>query len=126
MKSKYHLFVSGVLALFWADRPFLAISCLLSGVLMDIDHLVDFYIFTNRITFNIDEMLETIKGKPQFFCPLHGLDSVLFLSLLLGFNEFSLGLIMGMTTHIFFDVLTNDFPLKNMFLIYRHINGYQR
>jgi hypothetical protein len=58
MKTQYHLLVSAILSLLFYPDISLMIICFLAGWAIDIDHLIDYYIFYRHKKLNLRQLLE--------------------------------------------------------------------
>ncbi len=126
MKARYHVALSAALSLpfLFIGEYWMALTCLLFGILIDIDHQLDFYLLFGRFTWNITELSEELKGynKDTFFCPLHSWEFIILLALLSYWFDMFIGAGVGVTVHLITDVIFNyrkDLDLLRFFFLYR-------
>ena len=121
MKASYHIAVSAGVALGLQSQvhswPAAAV-CFLSGVLIDIDHYLDYYIVKKKFPFNYQELLDFCyyDKAPKIYLFFHGYEYLLALWLIVPFTHFNsvyAGFVLGLTVHVFFDQFTN--PIKPLF-----------
>ena len=74
MQSRYHIVLSSTIsiALFiMVKDPFAAITCFIVGVFIDIDHLMDYWMLTGKLTRSTTELMKTIEPYELIFVPFH-------------------------------------------------------
>lgn len=107
-----------------------AFSASIAGILIDLDHLVDYYAhygFTLNMT-NIYNRLYKRKVD-RFFLLLHSLEAILILWFViysLNLNNLWLAIAIGITLHILFDLFTNPMRLSSYFLACRIARGFKK
>lgn len=126
MKARYHVLLSAVLSLpfLFVGEYLMALTCLLFGAFIDIDHQLDFYLLFGRFTWDITELSEQLleHNKPTFFCPLHSYEFIILLALLSYWFDMFIGAVVSVTVHLITDILFNyreDLDLLRFFFLYR-------
>ena len=115
--------VGGIFYLY-SNSFFSSSICFLSGVLIDLDHFIDFYLNYKRWPLNLQEFcsncLEFKFGRLYVF--LHSLELIAFVWLLiiiLKMNLIWVAVATGITLHIILDIAGNKVEPFSYFLIYR-------
>jgi hypothetical protein len=134
MKASYHIVASAGISLgFQATMHSwpATLGCFLSGVLIDIDHYLDYYIIRKKFPYRykdlVDFCFDAKENKNYLF--FHAYEFLLILWLLIYF--FNLGLIwtgiaLGLTTHVIFDQFFNPIKPLFYFLTYRIANQFEK
>ena len=111
MKARYHVAVSATLSVpfLFVGEYWMALTCLLFGILIDIDHQLDFYLLFGRFTWNITELSEELEkhSKTMFFCPLHSWEFIILLVLLSYWFNMFVGAVVSVTVHLITDMMFN-------------------
>lgn len=128
-----HIMASGVISLFvWAYfRSFgCAVVSFAAGVLIDIDHLLDYYANLG-FTLNAKKVYGACceMRLDKLYLAFHSYELVMLLWIAI--YAFSLSNIwraaaIGMTQHLIFDQFTNPIKLPSYFLAYRIANRFRR
>ena len=129
MQSRYHIMLSLLLSLglfFMINDPFAAITCFLIGVFMDVDHLVDYWMITGKLTTNTSELLETIGPHERVYIPLHSWELLLTLMILNPIYPPLFGSTIGFLYHMLADLITNNATLEGYLFIYRVNTGWRK
>ena len=132
MKPAAHVITSaaaGSAAYFCTNSLTVALTCLLSGIFIDLDHLLDFLVFEKN-PFNLKAFLSwcyQIKGRKAYLV-LHSYE--LYLLLLITASLFPgaifTGLLLGVGLHLFLDQVGNKNLHKYFyFLTYRYKVNFQ-
>ena len=130
-----HALVSLVISvpLFLEGRPDEALPLIFVGILMDVDHVVDYFILTGKVTWDIARLKE-LKFKNFCCCPLHSWE----LTVLYTASFFPLlhsvpvlvpviyGAAIGWGVHMLFDMVTNEMSFSDLSLIVRWRRGWSR
>jgi len=126
MKARYHVALSAALSLpfLFIGEYWMALTCLLFGALIDVDHQLDFYLLFGRFTWNITELSEELleHNQPTFFCPLHSLEFIISLVLLSWRFDMFVGAVVSVTVHLITDILFNyrkELDLLRVSFLYR-------
>jgi hypothetical protein len=104
---------------------------LLSGLFIDVDHLFDYYVVYG-FAWNFQRFMSTDyfdkSGKNYVF--FHGFEYVFILGIIAFFLKnkekklFFTVLATSMFVHLFTDILLFSIPVKNYFIIYRILTGF--
>ncbi len=134
MRPTNHIIISGVVsAIFavWARSWGAVCACFLSGIFIDLDHHLDYFIARKEIPLSYNKLVDFLRNdhRSKIFLFLHSYE-VLFLIwagiFLLGLDLVWVGIAIGFTTHVLCDEVVN--PIKPMayFLTYRAKNRFAR
>ncbi len=129
MKARYHVALSVALSLpfLFVGEYWMALTCLLFGIFIDVDHQLDFYLLFSRFTWSITELSEQLKehNNPVFFCPLHSYEFIILLALLSCWFDMFIGAVVSVAVHLTTDILFNkreereELDLLKFFFLYR-------
>lgn len=133
MRPLAHVVTSSVISIYvWIHfRSFVcALISFLAGVLIDLDHLIDFYA-NNRFTFSIKRIYcACIRIRfRKIYILLHSYEMLIILWLAIYFFSLSniwKALAIGLTQHIIFDQLTNPISRYGYFLTFRIAKGFKK
>lgn len=133
MRTTAHIYASaaaGGTAYVVTGSPAISISCLLSGILLDVDHLLDFYLFTHeRFSFKaFQSWCEEVRWE-KIYLILHSYELYLLLVLAacVYTSEVLIGVLLGMGLHLLMDQLGNTVLDKWFyFLIFRYRAGFAK
>ena len=105
-------------------------ACFLSGLLLDLDHLVDYLLHRPRKNTFLDlvDVCENCRLE-RVVLPLHSwelLPLAAALALVPGQGALAAGLLAGLATHLGADQLVNPVTGRAYFLIHRWRNGFRR
>jgi hypothetical protein len=118
MKPEYHVassaLVAGILYLLFKSWS-MALSCFLSGILIDIDHVYD-YIKEFGFPFKVKDFVNTVYNNDisRLTFAFHSWEILLMLEIIAWFtkwNPWIVGIIIGFGHHIILDKLNNGFGL---------------
>ena len=134
MSPSKHLIVStglGMIMLLWLKSWAAAGACFVSGILIDLDHHLDFFWAKNKIPLNYQELRTFCKFDKhgKLFLIFHSYESLIVLWLLIYYLQLNvvwLGIAVGLTVHLFFDQFTNPIKPFFYFFIYRVRVGFER
>ena len=134
MRPTNHIIISGgVSAVFaiWAKSWGAVFACFLSGIFIDLDHHLDYYLAKKKIPFSYKKLIDFLKNdhESKIHLFLHSYEFLFLFWLSIFFfdlNNIWLGIAIGFTTHILCDEIAN--PLKPLayFLTFRAKNGFNR
>ncbi|HBA62058.1 MAG TPA: hypothetical protein DCZ92_14835 [Elusimicrobia bacterium] len=110
--------------------PAMSVSCLLSGVLLDVDHLLDFYLTTDEpFSYKVFRAWCHEVRWERIYLVLHSYELYLLL-VLAAFvyrNEVLTGAALGMGLHLLMDQLGNTVLDKRFyFFIFRYRSGFAK
>ncbi|MBN2097013.1 MAG: hypothetical protein JW714_00890 [Candidatus Omnitrophica bacterium] len=139
MLPSRHLLVS--LPLGWAvwsvtQSLFAGIICLISGTLIDIDHLIEYFIHRGFKTLNLKSIYqscgkltrpETEGGIKKIFLFFHAaeISVLLWTSFVLTENIYLLAIALGYTVHLLMDIAANQVKPATYSLIWRIKKSFQ-
>lgn len=133
MKPVSHVIIStGVsLAVYvWLHSFACAFFCLFAGVLIDVDHIFDYFLCKKRIPVSYKELCDFCKydvdGKISVVFHSYELVMVLWIACTFISSKVLLGITIGATVHLLCDAFANPFKLKSYLLSYRHYHKYDR
>lgn len=123
------LTISGIIYFIFRSLPLFFVS-LLTGVLIDIDHVIDYYMqesFTLKIK-NIYCWCFEARSK-FFFLFFHSFELIFLFWVII--YKFKLGIFwivfaIGLTQHFMLDILFNPLYTYSYFLFYRIIKGFKK
>ena len=101
-----------------------AITCFLSGIFIDLDHVIDFVANKKKLFRSYDEFFSFFererKGKLYLIFHSYELLFVFWLLIMIyQLNSIWVGLALGMTVHMFCDQITNPLRPFVYFWVYR-------
>ena len=133
MQPSKHVIVSllvSALVWWWLRSSAAAVACFLTGVFIDLDHIVDFF-YNKRDHFRVHRFFAAFKFGvfENIFVFLHSWEfALIWLALLLSLPEARqpvvLGLFIGFVTHLGLDNLFNRHARWAYFLFYRLWHGF--
>ena len=134
MRPTYHVILSGgVTAVFsiWVRSWDALAACFLSGIFIDLDHHLDYFIATKKIPFSYSKLLNFFQSdkwsKVYFFLHSYEVISLIWVSIFVfDLNAVWLGVAVGFTGHLFCDEIANPLSPLSYFLIYRAKNRFDR
>ena len=132
MRLSAHVGFSAIVsaALYTISRSWeMAASCLISGIFIDLDHVIDFFIlygwpFTFKKFFNVFYRELSFK---QIFIVLHAWEWMILLfaaSWITGWNPWFVGTLIGCGHHMIIDFINNGGYVRSYFLIWRWRNNF--
>ena len=134
MSPVKHVMASGVTsALFFAATRSVggSIACFLSGILIDIDHVFDFYIERKRVCKSLKELYDfcLLDKTGKLYLIFHAYEWVglLWLAVILSkFHPVWLGIAVGISVHMLFDQLINPIYPLVYFWFFRRKFGFSK
>lgn len=134
MKPIYHVAIStGLSAIVyaWFKSIPAAMACFLSGIFIDLDHHLDYFICQRKIPSSYKKLLEWCAAHKtgRFYMIFHSYEllTILWLNIyFLKLDEIWIGFALGVSVHLICDQIVN--PLKPLyyFLIYRFMHRFDR
>lgn len=136
MKPAQHVVISGGIGLvlaWWIQSAAAGLVCFLSGVFIDIDHYLDFYLAKKKFPRRYKELTDFCdrdnedRGKLRLI--FHSYEFLVVLWLAVSYwhlNELWLGLAVGLSQHLVCDQMTNPFRPLAYFWVYRLKYGFQK
>ncbi len=129
MKPRTHILSSVVLALviyYFLKSTAASLAVILSGIFIDLDHILDFLISRPDRYFNLKDFFLTEnymrRKNHKAYVPLHSYELLLLLWLLTYYKEWNpilIGLSSGLTLHLILDDIGNHLKTLSYFLIFR-------
>lgn len=127
--------MSGVIFMAAGSAP-MAVSCLVSGVLIDLDHVLDFCLLSGE-RFSVRRFMDwCVKMEwNRIFLFLHSIELFLLYALFVYFyrSDIAIGVLLGTGVHLLLDQIFNrdmdrDYVLSKYFyfLIFRAWCGFRR
>ncbi|MEA3346558.1 MAG: hypothetical protein U9Q21_00520 [Candidatus Auribacterota bacterium] len=106
-----------------------AFACFISGIFLDLDHLIDYILRKKRICFRLSELenfcTNEKEGKLYLFLHNYELLVVLWVLTFLFFNHpIWVGLLFGMSVHLLLDQIYNQVHPLAYFWFYRAKAGF--
>lgn len=134
MRPISHVLISGgVTAIFslWARSWTAALACFLSGILIDLDHHLDYFLARKKLPFNYKKVVHFLMNenypKVKVFLHSYELIALWWVAIFVfGLNYVWKGVAIGFTTHILCDVFANPLKPSSYFLTYRILNRFER
>ena len=108
-----------------------SLVCFLSGIFIDLDHILDFYWAKKRMCWSLKELqdycLNERSGKIYLIFHSYELLSMLWVIILIFFpNPIGMGLVVGLTVHMILDQLVNPIYPWAYFWFYRSRLGFPK
>ena len=139
MKIRTHFYTSTLLSggLYAATRsPQIAVSCFLSGIFIDIDHVFDFLVFSGE-KFSFKNMLSwCIEGRwNKIVLIFHSYEILIFLSFIIYYfpDNILVGILLGSGLHLILDQIGNysfnkyhKLSIWFYFLTFRIFSGFRK
>src|ERR1700722_8801562 len=130
MRTSYHIVVSSGISLGLQAATHswpAALGCFLSGVLIDTDHYLEYYIHRKKFPFRYNDLKNfcwDATAKKQYLI-FHAYEYMIVFWLLIYIFSLDViwtGVALGLTTHLIFDQFTNPIKPLFYFLTYRMNN----
>ncbi|WP_423792392.1 hypothetical protein ACPB8Q_06600 [Methanocaldococcus indicus] len=126
MMPQYHLIASIILALiYYVSTSSLdgALFCFIFGFFVDVDHLIDFWIYKKKIIFSKEIFEHFYEKFGKVIVLFHSLEFV-FLLILFGFlfpnlSKCLFGASIGLLSHLILDFSSYELHPLSYFLVYR-------
>ena len=106
----------------------MSITVFLSGIFIDLDHLLDYFIYEKKIELDLKDFFYkcgtlTLEKEPLI---LHSYELITVLAIVSYFinNYIIVGLLLGLGTHIVFDIFTNKVYFLGYSFIFRLIHKF--
>lgn len=134
MSPTSHAVISaGTSAVFWYATGSVpgAIVCFLSGIFIDLDHHLDYWLNKKELPLDYKKLLyfsEVEKeGKPYLFLHSYELLALLWIAVFYyGLGPVWSGLVLGLSVHMIADQICNPVRPLAYFFIYRLKHGFHR
>lgn len=139
MLPSRHIIVSlplGVTVGFFTQSILAGILCFLTGVLIDVDHFIEYAIHYGLKNFNFKEFYQTCRkmarrieegGVEKLYLVFHAIEIaiLLWLSFIFTKNIYLLAIALGYTGHIILDVAANEAKPHAYLISWRMKNGFR-
>ena len=134
MRPTYHIITSAGISLglqatmhSWPAT----LGCFFSGVLIDVDHYLEYYIFRKKFPDNYKDLVDFCfdKNESKQYLIFHAYEYLFVLWLFiyfLFFDKLLFGIALGLTTHLIFDQFTNPIKPLYYFLTFRAQNHFEK
>ena len=113
----------------WKDKRLIWFSIAVS-LLIDLDHLIDYWLFLGYLDLNPIRFLTTsyFGASGKFYIIFHGWEYSIILLFLAGvykkYKAYFLVAGMAILAHLLFDVISNNMSLISYSIIFRAINSF--
>ena len=128
-----HVVASGVTSVLFAflTRSWVGtMACFLSGIFIDLDHLLDYCIFRKKMCWSIKELEDFCferTGKIYLILHSYELMAILWVTVYyFGMQPVWFGIIFGMSVHMLLDQIINPVHPLAYFLFYRLKIGFTK
>ena len=134
MRASYHIAISAGISLglqaTWHSGA-ATLGCFLSGIFIDIDHYLEYYIFRKQFPFRYKDLVKycDYNQERKLYLFFHAYEYLFVLGLLICFFHFSkawLGVTIGLTTHLVLDQWANPIKPLFYFLTFRAKNRFEK
>ncbi len=134
MRARYHVVASAVVAVGFQSAvnswP-AALGCFLSGVLIDLDHYLEYCILRGKFPFRYKELVEfCLYGKDnKVYLLFHAYEFIVILWAGIYFFHLGsiwIGIALGLTVHMIFDQFTNPIRPLFYFLTFRFAQKFEK
>jgi hypothetical protein len=132
MMPQYHFIASLILAstfLYFTHSSLAFLLCLLAGFLLDIDHILDFWLYKRKITFSKEIFQEFYKKWNRVVVLLHSIELLIPLWIFAYVSKeylVSLAITAGFVLHLTIDFLSYDLQPLSYFLTYRLLRKFHK
>jgi len=132
MMPQYHIAASSILAVafyYLTNSVSASFLCFFSGFCIDIDHLLDFWLYKKRIAFSEEVFQDFYIKWDKVPVLLHSVELLIPLwSLGYAFTpvSFVVAVSAGFVLHIILDLFTNETKPLGYFLSYRLVKGFDK
>ena len=134
MKPTKHIALSGAVGagIYWWTQSWpAALACLAAGVLIDLDHFLDFYLARGRLPVSYDDLVRygDLDKKGKLYLVLHGYEQMVVLWLCIYYFHLDavwVGAALSMSVHLLCDQIANPFRVMGYFFTYRWYNRFER
>jgi len=135
MRPTHHVIISaGVTALFslWIQSKLALTACFLSGILIDVDHHLDYWINKGKFPWRYKDLWNFCANKEQrgrIYLIFHSYEIIILMWALIYVYDLNVvwtGLMLGVTVHIICDEIYNPFRPLAYFFFYRMIHRHDK
>ena len=132
MKPSIHVIVSLTLsALFWffTKSLYASFACFISGVLVDLDHLIEFFIHYEKKDFTLRKFFSVCRQMlfEKLYLFFHSCELLILLWLSYSFskNVYLLAISIGYSSHLILDYIGNPLHVYSYFFIRRFMRKFE-
>lgn len=134
MRPVYHVIVSiglSGLMVYWFRSWAAGVSCLLSGILIDLDHHLDYFFIRKKFPLRYRQLLDYCEKDPcgRLYLIFHSYELLLLFWMSIYYfrlNEIWIAAALSASVHLLCDQMSNPFKLLAYFFIYRFKHGFER
>ena len=134
MRPIHHVIISGGVTFvfsIWVKSTWALAACFLSGIFIDLDHHLDYYLARKEVPLNYRKFVDFFKherrAKLYLFLHAYELLFILWVSIFaFSLGNVWLGVALGFTTHIICDEIFNPFKPLAYFMTYRIKHKFSR
>jgi hypothetical protein len=115
--------------LYFTRSPLAFLFCLSAGFLLDVDHILDFWLYKGKITFSREIFQEFYKNWDKIIVLLHSIELLIPLwifAYVLREYLISFAISAGFILHLTLDFLSYDLQPLSYFLIYRLLRRFHK
>ena len=133
MRARYHVVASAGISLGFQAAMHswpATLGCFLSGILIDIDHYLEYCISKKKFPYRYKELLDfcLYHKESKLYLFFHAYEYLIILWLSIYFFDLGkiwIGIAIGLTAHLIFDQFTNPIKPLFYFLTFRIKNKFE-
>lgn len=131
MMPKWHILTSAVLSviIFKVTGSFsAAVVCFAAGTVIDIDHVLDYYLYSGRLSLSVPEISGFYPQFGKVFVFLHSYELLLagaVVAYLLQAQVLFMGAVVGFMGHLLLDTAGYEMKALSYFPVYRVFCGFR-
>jgi hypothetical protein len=131
MMPKWHILASALLGLLvftFTKSPAAAMACFISGTAIDLDHVLDYYLYSKRLTLNVAEISGFYGDFGKVIVVLHSYELLLIAGVVAYVSHTYLlftGVAVGFMGHMLMDAFAYEMKPLSYFFSYRMLNGFK-
>ena len=134
MRPAVHTAASGLVSIvfaYWTKSWPGTLACFLSGIFIDLDHVLDYWLARKRLLFTYKELFYFCAKEKEgkLYLVLHSYEFIALFWFMVYYYQWPvvwLGAAVGVSVHIFLDQLDNPIRPWVYFLCYRFRHGFVR
>ena len=133
MKPTHHVIISGIAGvslICYLNSWVAGIACFASGVLIDLDHIIDYFAEKKKMPSSYKELSDycAFNQKGKLFLIFHGVEYIIILFFVVFWYPNSLlwGILWGVGLHMLCDQFSNPFRPLGYFILYRMKKNFDR
>ena len=131
MMPKWHILISAALSLliFRATGSFYAsAACFIAGTVIDVDHVLDYYLYSGRLSLSVSEISGFYPRFGKVFVFLHSYELLIAGAVVAYFLQAQvlfMGAAVGFVGHLLLDTAGYEMKAQSYFLSYRVFCGFR-